>query len=69
LAFSSAALTTTARKVTSRNEEMTKRRALRKSAAPYLGDFYQPPCVRRTATGISSGAWASLVLPERNKRF
>ena len=33
-----------------------RKKGILEKRSPYLGDFYQPPRVRRIATGISSGA-------------
>ncbi|WP_303852928.1 hypothetical protein [Bartonella apis] len=33
-----------------------QKKGIAQKRSPYLGDFYQPRCVRRTATGISSSA-------------
>ncbi|MBI0026219.1 hypothetical protein H3S85_07030 [Bartonella sp. M0187] len=33
-----------------------QKKGILEKRSPYLGDFYQPPRVRRIATGISSGA-------------
>ena len=33
-----------------------RKKGILEKRSPYLGDFYQPPCIPRSATGISSGA-------------
>ncbi|WP_279090202.1 hypothetical protein [Bartonella apis] len=33
-----------------------QKKGIAQKRSPYLGDFYQPPCIPRSATGISSGA-------------